>query len=328
MRGPARIHGWRLMVASVIFVEGVAGAGKSSTAQFIAREFERQGYAAKWLYESGVDNGLAYAPGAGSRSSAEHAMALVGLWRAFMATHTSQAIVVVDGAFQSALFKLLSSNAPTDVVDDLCRRLQRLAADQSALLVYLRPTDVQRTLEVACVARYPTLMDEYVQRCERSEYAMARGLSGIGSLVSFWRDFQVRTDRIFDDWGEDAVKVTTEDWEASRAVICEALALNPPSEPLASVPERYVGEYAYRIAEALGSFRIDVANGRLIAKGLVPYLWEAGTELIPVGADEFEGRSRPTLLRFRTERDVAIGVDVMTRLRGAVPHQYCPRVAE
>ena len=44
------------MVGELIFVEGVPGSGKSTTAQFIARRLARSGRPARWFYEEQAPN--------------------------------------------------------------------------------------------------------------------------------------------------------------------------------------------------------------------------------------------------------------------------------
>src|SRR5438067_10670331 len=44
------------MRVPLVFVEGVPGAGKSTTAQFLARQLTRHGRSARWFYEEQVPN--------------------------------------------------------------------------------------------------------------------------------------------------------------------------------------------------------------------------------------------------------------------------------
>jgi thymidylate kinase len=44
------------VVGELIFVEGVPGSGKSTTAQFIARRLARSGRPARWFYEEQAPN--------------------------------------------------------------------------------------------------------------------------------------------------------------------------------------------------------------------------------------------------------------------------------
>lgn len=48
------------MKTKVIFVEGLPGSGKSSTAQFIAHQLQRNNTAAQWYFEMGMENPADY----------------------------------------------------------------------------------------------------------------------------------------------------------------------------------------------------------------------------------------------------------------------------
>jgi thymidylate kinase len=43
-------------MSGLVFVEGVPGTGKSTTAQFLARQLIRHGRPARWFYEEQVPN--------------------------------------------------------------------------------------------------------------------------------------------------------------------------------------------------------------------------------------------------------------------------------
>jgi thymidylate kinase len=58
-------------VSRLIFVEGFPGAGKSTTAQFLARQLARSGGRVRWVYEGEVPNPLVPTAPAGGYQSWE-----------------------------------------------------------------------------------------------------------------------------------------------------------------------------------------------------------------------------------------------------------------
>jgi len=84
-------------VGRLIFVEGFPGAGKSTTAQFLARQLTRHGRLARWVYEEEVPNPFVPTPPFGEYQSWEQfADVRVARWRAFAAAASDHDVPFED----------------------------------------------------------------------------------------------------------------------------------------------------------------------------------------------------------------------------------------
>src|SRR4029450_3686658 len=92
---------------ALVLVEGMPGSGKSTTAQWLAREFARQGRPARWGHEGGVPH-----PGGGPPPG----------FRA--AVRAEEAVVVVEGAFlQRSVAAMLRRNLDGEIIRTFVARI-------------------------------------------------------------------------------------------------------------------------------------------------------------------------------------------------------------
>ncbi len=83
-------------MARMILIEGFPGAGKSTTAQFLARLLARRGARARWVHEGEVPNPLVLtAPAGGYESWEQFADIRVERWRAFAAAAGDHDVTII-----------------------------------------------------------------------------------------------------------------------------------------------------------------------------------------------------------------------------------------
>jgi hypothetical protein len=131
-------------VGRLIFVEGFPGAGKSTTAQFLARQLARRGEAARWVYEQEEPHPLVPPrPPGGYRSWDTFADVRVARWRAFTtaAAPTAATVIPESALLQLPVAAMLTRNVEPERIAALVRRLAEVVVPLRPALVYLARRD-------------------------------------------------------------------------------------------------------------------------------------------------------------------------------------------
>jgi thymidylate kinase len=296
----------------LILIEGLPGAGKSTTAQFLDRRLARQGIAARWWYEeeSGhpvylfrdlpslrrVLDDLA----AGRR---ERVVAgALRQWRCFVAeAGRSDRVVVLDGCLLGYLtWTLFHFDAPEPEIVAYVAHVAEIIRPLDPCVVVLRQPDVAGAMARLCARRGEAMAQRYVDRVEQSPYGARRGLRGFDGLVSFWEDYRRVSDvaRARLDLSTSVIDDADGDWPARHAAILAFLGLPPadeePSDP--AVLARYDGVYASVEPGADHACRVWLAGDVLVIDGL-PHAWPA-TPLLPRSPGRFAVESLPFEVEF------------------------------
>lgn len=289
-------------MATLVFVEGVPGSGKSTTAQFIARQLTAHGQPARWLYEDERPNPLVPdAPAAGYRSWDQFVELRVERWR----THARElsgasGTVVADSALlQRPVFTMLRRDVETPLIERLLNRLADAVAALHPRLVYLGHRDPEHAWRAVAARRGPGFTVSAVRRSEEWPFTQSRGLAGLNGLLTYWRLHGALCDHVVSWLPMSTLRLDVTDgaWPAYRQRIGEFLALPSGPAPLDdhAAPARLAGRY--RLGERLLS--VVSEEGRLVLRG---QLWESNA-LLPVSEHVFDVEGWPFQLRFEEGPD-------------------------
>jgi hypothetical protein len=189
----------------LVIVEGIMGAGKSTTGQWLARELERHGTAARFLWEGPTvaqpEHPLRVAPGLPhpkapwlDLSADEYAQRSLAMWRSFVAeARAAGRVTVCDGLlFHGNLTDLILMDAAPDLLSAYVDRLVEAARSLAPSVVYLGQSDVAAALRRVCDQRGPAWVAYQVEWKLASPYARRRGLTGYDGLVRLYEQYVAR----------------------------------------------------------------------------------------------------------------------------------------
>lgn len=180
----------------LILTEGIPGSGKSTTAQFLARQLAGNGVVGRWWHEEEVGHPV-YA--FGDRASLCRILQQLtsGDWRAVVAAalerwrafsrlvQQSDEVVVVDGCLFGCLtWSLFPLDVASEEILDDTRQVAAILQPAQPCLVYLVRPDVATTLRALCDRRGNTIEQTYVDRATDNPYARRRGLSGAAGAAA------------------------------------------------------------------------------------------------------------------------------------------------
>jgi len=214
----------------LILVEGMIGAGKTTTAGYLADWLSRRGEDVRAFDEGAADHPIrtrrvdellaAPAPG-------DPGVYAAGQWRrlAERCLRDEQTIILESIFLQNSVMPAFIDGAPAAAVTDICAEIQRQAAPAEPFLVYLRPIDIAAAIARVHEARgepWSSRNVAYVQDCP---WARRRNLRGRDAVVRLYQAWDPVVSELFDRYpfGKLMVPDPHHDWPASLRAICAAV---------------------------------------------------------------------------------------------------------
>src|ERR1051326_683124 len=283
-------------VRMLVFVEGVPGAGKSTTAQFLARQLVRHGRPARWFYEEEAPNPFVPAePGAGYRDWEEYIDLRIAAWRTLANDRAgaSETLIAESALLQAPVFSMLRRDAAPVLVERLVNGLAGAVAPLAPRLIYLSHPEPARAWRAIAARRGGQWVAQHVRRAEEYEYLQTRGLSGLDGLLAYWQAHGALCDAIA-SWlpMETMVVVARGDWAEHRARICKFLVVPNDEAPMPDV--QALARFAGRYRQGEREITVALDDRRLVLNGA---LWPSNT-LLPAGDDVFEVEAWPFRIHF------------------------------
>ncbi len=295
----------------LILIEGQPGSGKSTTAQYIAKQCEKNNIPARWYHEQ--DNDALEIIDAQSNISEIR----IAHWKAFVSkAKESETVNVLDSRY------LMNSVGFFFAMDEMAQLAEfkslweDIVKPLNPVFIYFYQSDVEKSLRKTFDIRREDWEEWAFKKInEGTAFGKRNKLKGLDGFVTFFKEFRKVTDKVFDNFSgrKLAIENSEGEWEKYYEEISQLLALPLIDEEI--LPEVdleiYVGRYRkvngdleYKIAldeENLYIYKSE--THRLIAKkeNILTYL----------GDHRFYIRERPDDIGFLLNNDGV--VDKMTR---------------
>ena len=193
-----------------IFIEGLMGAGKSTTAEFVTTQLERNGIAAHFLLEGPtiddphhplrVATDLPHPNAAWRDVTVEGFIARsMAKWRTFACqAQQSATVTVCDGLlFHGNMTDLLLMDVAPAVLRHYVEGVIATIQALQPVAIYLRHADVAQALRTVRDVRGSAWETYQVNWKVASPYAMRRSLQGFEGLVHLYQAYHALCDDIF-----------------------------------------------------------------------------------------------------------------------------------
>lgn len=240
----------------LILIEGLSGAGKSTTAQRLWLHLVRQGHDARWFFEDDSthpiwrlsDQGAMDAAGAVDPSFLSGT--LLGRWRKFADECSgSRKVVVLENTLTMVGF-FLGMNVARRTIAEHVLAVERAIAGLNPVLVYFRHRDVARALNEVFEDRrdgnydYEAGLIEYLGKTPYGQANVLKDFDGLVRFYECWRDLldllfaEVRVSKL-------AIEKSGGDWQSREGQITDFLRLPEMARAAAKIerPSRFLGRY-------------------------------------------------------------------------------------
>jgi hypothetical protein len=230
--------------ARLILIEGMIGAGKSTTAQHIGARLTERGANAATFAEFAPDHpvrtkavdqlradypepvwtqndvgadGLALDP---TVYSADQWGRL-----AEQCVRDRRTVVLESTFLQNAVLPAFVNGAPPAKVLELVGRIEHAIAPAQPLLVYLRPTDISSAIAHVHATRDPTWTAWNIESAQSYPFAVARNLHGRDAVVGLYEEWERVVDEVLATWPHRTLLVLDpqQDWPAALQSIEAAI---------------------------------------------------------------------------------------------------------
>lgn len=291
----------------LILIDGLTGAGKSTTAQRLWLHLRRLGTDARWFYEHDATHPIWWPDEkeriaqAGILDPGFTEEILPARWRSLAAriAATGPATILESSFFQANIGVLLAMNVPGAAIERLMLAVEQAIAPARPALIYFRQPDVARALAEICEDRRA---DDYaanlVAHIGATPYGQAIGLRDVAGLLRFYGQWADLVESVFARLALPKLVIdrSAGDWPARERQLTDFLGLPPIQDEFAQIerPARFVGRYRDAGSDAELIVAADERGLRLDDA--------RGTRLIPLADGAFVVESMSAALAFADER--------------------------
>ena len=242
----------------LIFVEGIMGSGKSTTARWLARLFCRAGIRARPVPEArphptNVFRSLPHWKQPWLDLTAEELMTRsYSKWQAFVERSISDRhISVFDGQlFHGDFTCLFLMHCPPQVLQQYVQRILQLAGPLYPTLFYCYQADVAQALDRIGAQRGTGWVESQVAWKVASPYGRQHGLAGIEGWKQLYQDYRQITDMCFQAFTIPKMAIETRAGEWSDYQACIRTFLELPF-----IPEPAWQRWFYKVYDYLVDIR-------------------------------------------------------------------------
>jgi hypothetical protein len=222
-----------------IFVEGIMGSGKSTTAWFLTEQLQQHGTAACFLAEGPtfeepehllrVSTSLPHPHEVWLDVTVEEYIDLsLSKWHTFFQqAQYSETVTVCDGLlFHGNMTDLMLMNASPEILRAYVAQVIESISDLNPVVIYFTHPNIARALRRICAARGSEWEAYQVNWKVLSPYSRERSLYGFDGLVKLYQDYCALCEDIFAQLALPKLAIRNEgDWATYYANILNFLQL-------------------------------------------------------------------------------------------------------
>jgi hypothetical protein len=289
----------------LIFVAGMSGAGKSTTAQRISNQLNKNNVKHQWLHEEITNHPIRHEEFSYGDLHIEEDMdincdIMVKKWEKLAETIlASDSVYVMEGClYQSIIRYFIDTPYPEEKITAFYDRVMNAIAPTNPVLIFLRPQDVRGALKNVFPIRGDWWRD-LILNCEGDGYFKRHPFEGEESVYKMWEHYQALSDIQFACYNGWKIKIdtTSGDWISHLKAIMELIELPYIDETSSWIPEsldNYIGEYSITLRGQTHNIQIFHETGQLYCRAFWPYM-----KLIPKEKEVFEIASFPIEFHFK-----------------------------
>lgn len=211
-------------MSKLIFVEGIMGSGKSTTAKFVVEELERVGTPVRLIDENDDNHPVQMADPEEFESIDVWMTDRLDKWAALTdSILQSGDVFVMDGQlFHESVDSLFYFDVPEGDIVDFMTRTMDVLEKVSPALIYFFQADVGASLRKTCEARSEWWRNWQIDwKVHNRPYGQKRGLKGFNGYVQLYSEYRALTDRLFANLEIEKLDIENSagDWDQYKSEI-------------------------------------------------------------------------------------------------------------
>jgi thymidylate kinase len=212
----------------LILIEGLPGAGKSTTTIQLGTILNEHGIACNWFLEDAEPHPIACLDFELKGLSTK----MVPFWTSLVnRALIDPVITIIESRLwqNTALFMYMSDFTEEEIIA-YTREVWQVLTLLEPVLVFLDQVDVEKALRRMYSIRGEQWMQLALGKTTQYAWFQKRNVNGFAGWVKFFEAWQPLAERLYADWPFQKIRVLNphEDWQKAYAEICTFLDVFPP----------------------------------------------------------------------------------------------------
>lgn len=295
-----------MLNTKLIFIDGITGSGKSTTAQFVATQLKRNDVKVKWYHEEETDHPLDYEEDVevfGSQAEMEKFLRIVPkIWRQFakQVSQSDQVHIIESFLLQDTVRLLFQNNLDKGRIIDFVQAIEDIIKPLNPTLIYFHQQDAERSIRKIWNRRGDAWKKWFIDTDSQTPYVKSSGFSEEAGVIHLWSDYQNFTNQLFERYHMNKLSIENSagEWVEYRQRILDFLDVHFFLEnndlPLEE-KNSYCGTYVEK--EGKLGCTVKLLNGHLVCDLIWPDI-----RILPVETGEknlFYLESFPVFIKFK-----------------------------
>ena len=282
--------------AKIIFIEGIASSGKSTTGQLLYSNLYKQGYTVKLIHEF-------HSPHPIHEFNIEEPKIWISKtlanWRDLADTLVkTNEIMIMDGTlFQCTIGVLLEMDVKVPIICKYANQIPDILKPLNPILIYFYQNDIERALRTAYEQREDGWRRRVNDFVSNARFFKNRKLYGLDGYIEYNRVLRNITDSLYSEYNLKKISIENSagDWNLYHHIIADFLSV-PPVEPDNIQHNDYTG--VYKDSESTRKCLIKKNDNKLEIHGY----YTIPKYLILKECDNFLVQGKPIELLFRKNK--------------------------
>lgn len=214
-----------MLDSKLILIEGLPGAGKTTTTAQLGQMLQGQGIPCRWYLEEDPDHPIDCA----DMKLKDLHEKLPPLWETFVRQAKQEvAVTVIESRlWQNTALFMLMAEYPVEQIIRLHQRVCQVLAPLSPVLLYLFQADVEIAQRRICKVRGQDWMEQEMQSLSKYPWFQSCGLNGFDGWLLFFRAWDGVADELFRDFPYRKTRIENpqDDWGRAYREIGDVLGV-------------------------------------------------------------------------------------------------------
>ncbi|QVK17683.1 hypothetical protein KHQ81_12660 [Mycoplasmatota bacterium] len=294
--------------SKLIIVTGISGAGKSTTSQKLAYQYEQNGIKHRWLHEEIKahpirDKEFSIASIDSEEDMDKNVSYMYSLWGKLADDiEKSDDVFIMEGClYQNIIRYFFNCNYSIEKITKFYDTVMEIISKLNPTIVFLYRSELRDSFRTAFEVRGERWKN-IILNAEGEGYFNEHEYKGDDSVYNMWENYQEIADTMFRRYQGNKIKINTSNelWEKYMKDLMEYLGLEYNYEKVI-VPEflqQYCGRYSVTIDDRQHELKIKLDESK--ENIYCEVFFFKNIKLIPLGNHEFLLMSFPIKLSFKT----------------------------